>query len=117
MTYICIVCPVSCRVTVEEKDGLLTVEGNRCPKGKQYALNEHKCPKRMLTTTVKIKNALLRRAPVVSTAEVPKDKLKECLDELYKIELKAPVSEGELVIKDICGTSVDIVAARSMKSI
>ena len=30
---VCTVCPVGCRLTVQEKNGSLSVTGNRCPRG------------------------------------------------------------------------------------
>ena len=36
---VCIICPRGCRLTVEGEVGNLTVTGNACPKGKQYAID------------------------------------------------------------------------------
>ena len=38
--YTCIVCPRSCRITVEEKDGELVITGNTCKRGYEFAKNE-----------------------------------------------------------------------------
>ena len=43
--YTCIVCPRSCDLVVEEKDGTCTVSGNSCKRGEEYGLNEHLHPK------------------------------------------------------------------------
>ena len=69
----------------------------------------------MVTTTVKIRNAILPRLPVISEGEVPKGKLKECLNDLYQISVEAPVRCGDIIVKNICGTGVNILAARTMK--
>ena len=47
-TYTCIVCPMSCRITVEEQEEGMKVAGNGCGRGKEYAMNEHTLPKRTL---------------------------------------------------------------------
>jgi len=115
-TYTCIVCPVSCRVTITENEkGEFTVEGNTCKRGEKFAYNEHTDPRRMLTSTVKIEGGELPRLPVISNAEVPKRELKECLELLYGMEVKAPVKCGDVVMSDIRGLGVDIVASRSME--
>lgn len=109
--YTCIICPMSCHLTVtKESDGTLTVSGNNCKRGETHGINEYTNPKRMLTTTVVVKNCQEKRLAVVSKEELPKELLSECLKELYKIEVTAPVHCGDVVIKDICHTGIDIVS-------
>jgi len=114
--YTCIVCPRSCRITVEEKDGELVITGNTCKRGYEFAKNEYTDPKRMLTTTVKVTGGVLPRIPVISTQEVPKDRLEDCLKVLYGLELKAPVQYGEMICENILGTGVDIKASRTLQA-
>ena len=52
----CIECPMGCTMTVTEDNGVFTVEGNNCPRGEAYAKAEVTCPRRVLTTTIKLKN-------------------------------------------------------------
>lgn len=113
-TYTCIVCPVSCTVEVSWDGKGYKTSGNQCRRGERYAIAEHTEPLRMVTTTVVIKNAALPRLPVISAQEVPKAKLRECLEVLYRITLEAPVTCGDVVLENICGTGVDILAARTM---
>lgn len=113
--FVCIVCPNSCRLTVTEKNGQLEVTGNTCKRGLEHGISEFTNPTRMITSTVKIKCGTLTRLPVISTAEVPKSKLKDCLDTLYTLQVDAPVKCGDLLMENICGTGSDIVASRSMR--
>ncbi len=113
-TYTCIVCPGSCRITVIEQGGDLAVSGYSCKRGCEYAINEHKAPKRMITGTVRIEKGMLRRLPVVSCKEIPKEKMKECLTVIYGTVATAPVRFGDIVISNICNTGVDIVASRDI---
>ena len=113
-TYTCIVCPVSCRVTVEEHGEKLAIAGFSCKRGREYAENEHRCPKRMITTTIRINNGVLRRLPVVSSSEMPKEKMKECLDLIYATVAIAPVRGGDVIISNVCDTGVDIIASRDV---
>lgn len=116
-TYTCIVCPMSCRITVEDTETGFTVAGNTCARGKEYAVSEHTLPKRMITTTVKVENGMLRRLPVVSSAPVPKKLWGECLKQIYTVCVQAPVQYGEVILHDVCGTGVDIMASRSVAGI
>ncbi|GMQ62604.1 DUF1667 domain-containing protein [Vallitalea maricola] len=115
--FTCIVCPMSCHLTVYQEGDNIIVEGNTCNRGKVFGENEYVNPKRMLTTTVKIDGSHLKRLPVISNDEIPKSKIFECVNELYKMTVKAPIDRGDIIIKDICNTKVDIVASRSIAKI
>ena len=54
----CIVCPIGCKILVRT-DGILfeLLDGNKCKKGIDYARNEALEPRRMLTSSVLVKNA------------------------------------------------------------
>lgn len=113
--YVCIVCPSSCRLTVEERDGAVLVTGNGCKRGLAHGMQEYMSPQRMLTTTVALSGAALSRLPVASSAEVPKARLAECLRVLYGIVAVAPVRCGDVIVPNICGTGVDVCASRTME--
>jgi CxxC motif-containing protein len=110
--YTCIVCPRSCNLLLQEKNGKITVTGNGCKRGADYAENEYLHPKRMITTTVKIKNAQIRCLPVISSGSVPKEKLKDCLEYLYSIEVETPIRLHDVIVDNILDTGVSILAAR-----
>ena len=111
---VCIVCPSSCRMTVAGADGKITVTGNECGRGLEYGRGEYVSPMRMLSTTVAISGGALPRLPVISEGEIPKVKIGECLELLYRIEVSAPITASEIIAKNICDTGVNIVASRSL---
>ncbi len=115
--FTCIVCPVSCSLTVYQEGENIIVEGNSCERGKVFGKNEFINPKRMLTTTVKVIGSNLKRLPIISSDEIPKDRIFEIVQELYKISVEAPIKRGQTIIEDICGTGVNIIASRSVKKI
>ena len=112
--FVCIVCPVSCNLKVEELSGEITVSGNQCKRGMNFGKNEFTNPMRMLTTTMKIVNGTVHRLPVISSGEVPKEKLKSFVKDLYKIEIHAPITRGDIIVENIGGTGVDIIATRTI---
>jgi CxxC motif-containing protein len=112
--FICIVCPNSCRLTVAGDGDSITVGGNECVRGEKHGIHEFRNPTRMLTTTVAIAGGTLPRLPVISREEVPKVMLNQCLELLYKMKLTAPLRCGDVVVKNICNTGVDVIASRSM---
>lgn len=115
--YICIICPVSCDLSLTDDNGDLSVSGNTCKRGEIYAKNEYTKPVRMITTTVAISDSVHPLIPVISTDMVPKEKLKECINLLYNLQLQAPIKEGDIIVKNILDTGVDIIAAKSVKKL
>lgn len=110
---ICIVCPKGCHLKVDEENGW-QVTGNSCPRGEEYGRIEMTNPTRVLTSTVKINGGLHRRLPVKTNGMIPKRLLFPAMKQLDEIELTSPVKEGDIVIKDIIGTGIDLIATRDM---
>ena len=109
---ICIVCPIGCHISVNTET--YEVKGNSCPRGEVYGKEELTAPKRVVTSTVKIKNALDKRCPVKTEKSIPKELNFECMKLLNNIEVKAPVKHGDIIIKNVLGTGADIIACRDM---
>ena len=112
---VCIVCPVGCQLEVTKDGDDITVTGNGCKRGPEYAKNEITNPTRVLTTTVKVENAKINRIPVKTKGEIPKGLLFDAMKLINKAVLKAPVKVGDVVIKNILDTGIDVVAARSLE--
>ena len=107
----CIVCPLGCDITVGgEGKHIASLEGERCARGKEYAAMEFINPVRILTTTVKLEGADMPLLPVRSDKPVPKELLMQCMEEIKRVVVTAPVSRHHIVIPDILGTSVNICA-------
>lgn len=112
---ICTVCPRGCHMQVEgDGDKVLSAEGYTCKRGLEYANTEYAHPVRILTTTVKMAGVEGDLLPVRSAQLLPKEKLFECMDVIRKTEVTLPVKCYDVVIADICGTGVDIVATKSV---
>lgn len=114
----CIMCPMGCELTVTLENGKFTsVTGNSCPRGAKYAQDEVTAPKRMLTYTVKVNGGMLPLLPVVSANVLPKEKVMECAAFLRDVVVEAPIKTGDVIVKDILGLGVDILASRDMDKI
>ena len=117
-SLICIRCPLGCPLEVEiSGDELFSVSGNECPLGADYALIECTAPMRMLTTTVPVTGSDIRRLPVRTCRDIPKDKIMACIEALRGITVSAPVDPGDVVLTNIAGTGVDIIATRRIPSV
>ena len=93
------------------------VTGNTCKRGEAYAVKEMTNPTRVIPTTVKIKNAHLNRLPVKTNAPVPKGLIFECMNTINKVEVEAPIKLGDIIIKNILGIGIDVVATKTMEKI
>ncbi len=111
----CIMCPMGCEMTVTTDNGaFVSVTGNTCPRGAKYAKDEVTAPKRMLTSTVAIAGGALPLLPVASAAVLPKERILDCARYLRGVKLQAPVKTGDVVVENILGLGVNIVASRDM---
>lgn len=112
---ICTVCPRGCHIQVEgEGEQVLNLEGYGCKRGKEYAANEFAHPVRILTTIVKIAGMQNDLLPVRSNQPVPKEKLFDCMEVIRAAQVQLPVNRYDVIIPNICGTGVDIVATKSV---
>ena len=55
-----------------------------------------------------------KRQPVKTAAPIPKPLLLKAMDALAEVTVKAPVHVGDVVIRDLLGTGVDLVATKEM---
>ena len=109
----CIVCPLGCVGTVALQDGaVVSATGFTCKRGEAYARDEVTAPKRVLTSTVRVVGGVLPLAPVVSSRPLPKAKLLAAARCLATVQVDAPVQEGQVIVADLLGLGVDIVATR-----
>ena len=106
---------MGCLLCVTVENGKVgDVTGAACKKGVIYAERECTNPTRIITSTVPVRGVVLRMVPVKTEIAIPKNKSFDCLRELKGVELKAPVMIGDVVIKNVCGTGVNIVATRNV---
>ena len=111
----CIGCPMGCLVTVEIEDGILgNISGHTCPRGKEYAEKELTHPERTVTSTIPVDSGVVHQVPVKTMHDIPKNKIFDCMEQIHKTRLHAPVRAGETVIENIAGTGVDLIATRTV---
>lgn len=107
----CVACPLGCSIEVEiEESQVVSVKGNTCKRGDQYARTEVTNPVRSLTTSVKLDGGIHPVVPVKSSGAIPKDKMFDCMNVINSVTAKAPVKIGDVIIKNILDLGVDIVA-------
>ena len=68
----------------------------------------------MVTSTVKCTGGSRPRCPVKTSGPVPKGMVFAVVAALDAVELTAPVRIGQVVLANVCGTGVDIVATKDI---
>ena len=81
----CIGCPLGCAITV-------TMDGS--------------------TVTAVI--GIYPMANVKTASDIPKGRIFDCVNALKDITVNAPLKIGDVVLSDVAGTGVDIIAARNV---
>lgn len=110
----CIICPTGCLVHVENINGELIIEGHSCKRGEDYAREEFISLIRILTTTMRVEKGFLPLIPVRSDKPIPKDRLEETLKLIAKTQTKAPLKMGDILIENVFGLDINIIASRDL---
>lgn len=114
---ICIACPVGCELTIEKNEnGELAISGNKCKRGISYGTQEVTKPMRILTTTVALTSTSGARVslPVRSLEDIPRELFPEAMQACEALQVSAPVAMGQVLIEDLAGSGVPLVASRDM---
>lgn len=109
----CINCPLGCDLTVQciGKENF-QVRGNRCKRGEVYAKKEMTDPRRTVCSTVRLEGSPYPRVSCKTKTDIPKGKIFQCMAEINGITVRTPVHIGDVLLENIAGTGVDLVATQ-----
>lgn len=116
----CTTCPSECALTIEtciDENGLehvLSVQGNRCARGRKFAEQEIIRPMRILATTIVIRGGDEKLLPVRTARPIPRDLHLSAMRDIRHTSVTAPVHMGDVVMSDLLGTGVDLVASMNV---
>lgn len=118
LQFNCTTCPSECLLTVEvERDAddavveVRYVTGNSCPRGDKFAHQELTCPVRVLTTTVAVSGGDEALLPVRTAEAIPLALHAQAMDLIRGLVIDAPIRMGDVVLDDILGTNINLVAS------
>jgi CxxC motif-containing protein len=110
----CIVCPNGCLLKVEGSGDNLSVTGNKCKKGVEFAKEELTCPKRTVCTTMKTVYNELPVVPVRTSQAIPKELIFDMMKTVNCVMIDKKLKRGETVISNILNTGADIIVTSDM---
>ena len=113
--FVCVVCPIGCEIdVVHDGSKIISMEGNKCEKSKEFVSQELIEPMRILTTTVRIEGSRWPVIPVRTDKAVPKRLFPQVMKRLRRITLQASVNISDVVVRDILRTGANVIATRTM---
>lgn len=113
---VCIVCPLGCNLKAVSSGGRIEeITGNTCPRGAEYAQKELTDPRRVLTTTVRVRGGSLPAVSVKTLTDIPKERIFQCMRELKDVVLEAPVDTGQVAVENIADTGIPVVTTKAVR--
>ena len=114
MEFPCISCPLGCPLKVEtdQAGNVIQVTGNTCKRGEIYGKKEVTAPERMVASTVKVVGGSAPLVSVRTRSVIPMGKIFQCMEAIRAAKIQAPVHIGDVVVENVCGTGVDVVATK-----
>lgn len=117
-TLTCLGCPMGCPLQLSIEDGeIREITGFECKRGEEYARQEYTNPCRLVSTTVACSGGLWPRLPVKTVGVVPKDKVLAVARALHALNIEAPVAMEQIIVDDVAGTGVAVIATRTLPRI
>ena len=110
---VCTVCPKGCKVDARFENGeIVEVVGNTCEKGKEFAIGEFTCPRRVVTSTVKVEGA--DNLPVRTDKAVKKELIFSVMEKIKCVKVFTKVCSGDIIVENVDGEGANVVATRSI---
>jgi CxxC motif-containing protein len=114
----CIGCPMGCLMTVEMDEGkVISVTGNTCKRGDDYARKEVTSPTRIVTSSVCVEGGNIPMVSVKTATDIPKDKIMDIMASIEDVRVTAPVHIGDVIVKNAANTGVDVIATKSIAAL
>jgi len=110
MKTICIMCPMGCPIEVNKEGDKIKVTGNTCKRGELYGVQEFTAPKRVVTSLVKLEGGGV--ISVKTKEPVDKSRIFDVLETLKDIKVKKPIHIGDIIVKNVINSGVDIVSTK-----
>lgn len=111
MELVCIECPAGCSLTAVDEGGEITVTGNKCKRGADFAKSEIISPMRTISSTVATVFAEAPVLPVRVDKPIPKSDIFPVMQAINAVIITKRLRRGMAVITNAAGSGADVIAA------
>lgn len=113
---ICINCPMGCQLQASLEDGkVVSVTGNTCPRGEEYARNEVVHPVRIITSSIPVSDGDLSMVSCRTDRAVDKDRIFYVMRAMKSLRVQAPVCIGQVLAENIADSGAKLVVTREIR--
>lgn len=111
----CRCCPFGCQIEVTSEDGVIyQIEGNNCLKGDRYSEQESGNQLRFLTFSIKVKNGKYANVRGITSKPFEISLRNKVISYLKEYELEAPIYKDDILIENLLGTDVCLLASTDL---
>ncbi|MBP3488661.1 MAG: DUF1667 domain-containing protein [Roseburia sp.] len=111
----CIGCPLGCALEVTmDQTTVVSITGNTCKRGADYAAKEVTHPTRIVTSTVCVRGGAIPMVSVKTEHDIPKEKIMDIMKCINALTVDAPVHIGDVLLSDIAGCGVNLIATKEV---
>ena len=111
----CINCPMGCRITADyDGQEVTNIQGFTCARGKAYAQTEITDPTRMVTALVGVAGTHVPLS-VKTQRPIRKHLIFDALQAIRGTNVTPPVHIGDVVIENVCGSGVNVIATENIE--
>ncbi|SDO95462.1 DUF1667 domain-containing protein [Clostridium gasigenes] len=111
---ICIVCPNGCELYVKKLGEELIITGNKCSRGKDFAINEMIDPKRSISSTVKTIFENMPRLPVRTDTEISKERIIDLMKVLSNVLIDKPIRVNDVIVENVLDSGVNVISTSDL---
>ena len=112
---VCIGCPRGCQLKIEKNNrDEWVVTGNTCKRGEAFAISEMTAPKRTICSVVKTAFPDTPILPIHISADIPKERIFDVMAQLRTVTVTERIGRGDVVIPNVLGLGVDIIATSNI---
>ena len=111
----CRCCPFGCQIEITSEEGVIyQIDGNNCLKGDHFAEQESGMQSRILTFGIKVKNGRYAQVEGITSKAFQLELRDKVISYLREIELEAPIKKGDILVLNLLGTDVSLLAKKDL---
>ena len=100
-----------------ENGAVISVSGNTCKRGDDYARKEVTHPTRIVTSSVRVTGGTIPMVSVKTAHDIPKEKIMDIMACIEHVTVAAPVKIGDVIVANAADTGVDMIATKNIATV